>query len=325
MTQPRSMMHLRLATIEDAGLVADLESAVTPDDPRDGELLAFWWAHEPGIEISIRWLAERNGATVMYVSAMHGEWKEGDRRFGLIKVRIHPDVWSESSCLEGVERAEAWLRAEGAETSVTRLGEDLHRDLGVLAGLGYREIRRERVWRLDLVGGRERLLAAAETTRAEMKRQGVRVLTLDQDREPDTLHKLYQLDLEATEDIPTTVPKKALTFEEWSTHWFDHPGHRKDRFWIAREGDAVVGMSILGYPPRRGIPWTSFTGTARSVRGRGIARALKYETVAQAIALGIESIETANDAENAPILHLNEEMGYRAVAPQLELHRKLGA
>ena len=31
----------------------------------------------------------------------------------------------------------------------------------------------------------------------------------------------------------------------------------------------------------------------------------------QADALGIARVRTGNDAENAPILHLNEEMGYR--------------
>jgi GNAT superfamily N-acetyltransferase len=319
------MLHLRAATLGDAGIVADLESAVTPDEPRDGELIAFWWTHEPGAEKSIRWLAERNGAAVMYGSAKHAEWKGGERRFGSIRVRIHPDIWSEGSYLDGVERAEAWLRAEAAEISFTRVGEELRRDIGVLAGVGYREVRRERVWRLDLVGGRERLLAAAAKTREEMHRQGVTMLTLDADVNPDTLQKVYALDLEATDDIPKTVSMPAPTFEAWSAHWFDHPGHRKDRFWIAREGDQVVGMSVIGYPPRRGIPWTSFTGTARSVRGRGIGRALKYETVAQAITLGAKEVATANDAENAPILHLNEEMGYRPVAPQLELHRDLGS
>ena len=76
-------------------------------------------------------------------------------------------------------------------------------------------------------------------------------------------------------------------------------------------------------PVRRGLPWTDFTATSRAVRGRGIARALKYETIAQAIELGYERIRTANDGANAPILHLNEEMGYRLVAPVIELHREL--
>ena len=324
MSQLRSVLHLRAATLKDAGIVADLETAVSPDEARDGEMIAFWWTHMPGVDRAIRWVDERNGAAVAYVSGTHGEWRQDARRFGSIRVRIHPDVWNEDAYLDGVDRAEAWLRDERAEKSYTRIPEDLYRDLGVLAGLGYREVRRERTWRLDLVAGRERLLAAAEKTREQMNRQGVTMLTLDQDTDPATLRKLYELDLEATEDIPKTVPMPAPPFDQWFTHWFDHPGHRKDRFWIAREGDQVVGMSILGYPLRRGIPWTSFTGTVRRVRGRGIARALKYETVAQAIALGALSVETANDSENAPILHLNEEMGYQPGTPQLELHRELG-
>ena len=156
-----------------------------------------------------------------------------------------------------------------------------------------------------------------------MQRQGVRLLTLDKDPDPDVLRKLYVVDLEAASDIPTTVPIPVPTFEEWRRHWFDHPGHGSDRIWIARDGDDVVGLSAIGYPVRRGIPWTSFTGTSRKARGRGIARALKYETVAQAIALGAERIETSNDAANAPILHLNKEMGYEPATPVIELHRDL--
>jgi len=80
--------------------------------------------------------------------------------------------------------------------------------------------------------------------------------------------------------------------------------------WIARKGDAVVGVSVLLYPATRGNVWTDWTGTARSVRGRGVARALKLETVTQAIDLGVDRVRTENDGANAPILHLNAEMGY---------------
>ena len=38
---------------------------------------------------------------------------------------------------------------------------------------------------------------------------------------------------------------------------------------------------------------------------------MKLETVAQAGALGVRKVKTGNDRENAPILHLNEEFGYR--------------
>ena len=91
----------------------------------------------------------------------------------------------------------------------------------------------------------------------------------------------------------------------------------------AQEGDDIVGMSVMDFPPTRGIPWTAFTATARRVRGRGIARALKYETMAQAIELGYKRVRTANDGENEPILHINRKLGYRLVIPIIEMHRPL--
>jgi len=56
---------------------------------------------------------------------------------------------------------------------------------------------------------------------------------------------------------------------------------------------------------------TDWTGMARKARGRGVARALKCETLMQAIALGVDRVRTDNDSTNAPILHINETMGYR--------------
>ena len=80
---------------------------------------------------------------------------------------------------------------------------------------------------------------------------------------------------------------------------------------VARDGDDIVGISQLAYPPVRGVVSTDWTGTARKVRGRGVARALKCETLMQAIALGVDRVRTDNDSTNTPILHINETMGYR--------------
>jgi hypothetical protein len=73
----------------------------------------------------------------------------------------------------------------------------------------------------------------------------------------------------------------------------------------------VIGVSILSYPPKRGVVATDWTGVARAGRGRGVARAVKCETVMQAIALGVDRIRTDNDSQNAPILHINQTMGYK--------------
>ena len=59
----------------------------------------------------------------------------------------------------------------------------------------------------------------------------------------------------------------------------------------------LVGISVLAYPPTRGNVWTDWTATSRKVRGRGMARALKLETVMQAIGLGTVTYLTGEEAE----------------------------
>jgi GNAT superfamily N-acetyltransferase len=323
MAKAQAVLELRPATIADAEKVADLETARTPDEPRDPELLRFRWAAAPAGEVFTRMLAERDGSAIAYLYAAHMPWKEVPTRFGSMRFALHPKSWTDTQYEQLVEAGEAWVRAEGGKMGVVRLRADISNDVRVLERRGYREVRRGRQWELDLTAHRERLLASAEEGRERMRKEGVCVVTLDRDTDPDRLTKLYEMSIIGERDIPTTVPMHTMSYEEWHHLWFDNPGTSADRFWIAREGDAIVGLSAIEYPPTRGVPYTAFTTTARRVRGRGIARALKYETIAQAIALGVERIRTQNDGENAPILHLNAQMGYVPIDPVLELHREL--
>lgn len=273
----------------------------------------------------MRMVAEDNGSARAFLFASHVSWATMPTRYGSMRLSLHPDLWSEGRYVQLIDTAESWLRAEGGAIGVVRLRDDLKDDIRILERGGYREVRRARQWELNLITNRERLLAGSEKGRQRMVEQGVRMLTLASDSDPDRLKKLYEVSTAAQNDIPTTVPIPVMQFDEWHHLFFDNPGTRADRFWIAREGDAIVGMSVIQYPPTRGFPWTAFTGTMPSVRGRGIARALKYETVRQAIELGAERIRTQNDGANAPILHINAEMGYEPITPILELHRDLAS
>lgn len=324
MSAPGADIDLRAATLDDAEIVADMEAARNPEDPRDPIMLRHWWtAGRPPNEAHMELVAEKDGAAVAWVGAGHDPWDTLPKRFGWIRPLLRPDHWSEARFNQLIDAGESWLTDEKGAISVARARQSLTDELRVFERRGYREVRRSKVWELDLVAGREKLLASAERSRKQMGAQGVRLLTLDQDEDPQRLTKLYQLTTAAERDIPTTVPWRTSPYDEWRTFWFENPGVREDRFWIAREDDAVIGLSVIGYAPTRGLPWTFFTATSRSVRGRGVARALKYETVAQAIALGAERIRTQNDGANAPILRLNDEMGYRLIDPVLELHREL--
>jgi len=268
-------------------------------------------------------VAVSEGIAQAYIYAAHMPWEKNDQRFGTVRVAVHPDIWHDALFESVLEMAESWLLTEGGAIAVTRVRQTLESDLRVLGARGYKEVRQARMWQLDLVAGRDRLLDGAKRARRRMAEQGIVMTTLAEDRDPDRLPKMYQLCIEAEQDIPTTMPIPVMSYDAWHHLWFENPGIRLDRVWLAHEGEAVVGLSAIEYPPTRGHPWTALTATSRAVRGRGIARALKYETVAQAIALGATRIGTTNDGENAPILHLNAEMGYTPAVPGLELHRDL--
>jgi RimJ/RimL family protein N-acetyltransferase len=315
--------ELRPATLDDAAVVADLESMRNPDEPRDPVLLRYWWQMADELETTMRRIHLRDGVAVAFVGVSHDRWLDGARRFGVVRPILRYEEWSDAGYALLVELGERWLRQEAADTAVARVREDFKRELSVLERLGFREDRRMRTSEIDLVARREHIVKSAEETLRRMHDQGIEIHPISEDRDPDRFRKLYATMTEAKRDVPTTVPEPDITFDEWRRYWFDNPSIRQDRFWIAREGDDIVGSSVLDCPVVRGVPNTAFTGTLRRVRGRGIARALKYQSLAQAIEVGYTRVRTSNDADNPPILRINAQMGYRLVAPIIELHHKL--
>jgi GNAT superfamily N-acetyltransferase len=202
--------------------------------------------------------------------------------------------------------------AEGARRVGARSNEGDDVRIRTLVGRGFHEDRRGRRWQLDLVANRARLAAMTEESRARMRDEGIHLVTLADLADPEKYRKVWRMNEEAVADVPSTIPHVNETYEE-SLLFYRAPDIHEDRCWVAREGADIVGISVLAYPPVRGMVGTAWTATARRVRGRGIARALKCETLMQAIALGVDRVRTGNDAANDPILHINATMGYQPV------------
>ena len=82
----------------------------------------------------------------------------------------------------------------------------------------------------------------------------------------------------------------------------DEAAHRCNRIWVAVLDGEPIGYSYLAYRPS--LVETGFPGVVREHRSKSLARALKLETLFQALDLGVTVVETDNDSENAPILHI---------------------
>lgn len=179
----------------------------------------------------------------------------------------------------------------------------------MLDRLGFRRDRVERLWELDFAVHGKRLVAEAKAARAKAQEAGIKMVTLADWSDPDSLKKVHALGQLTRRDVPTTFGWVLESYESWVER-VSGPDKRQDRFWIARHGSLPVAYSYLRFPPVRGQVWTGYTCSHPEYRGRGIARAVKLQSLAQAVALGIPLVLTSNDSENAPMLHINETLGY---------------
>src|SRR5258708_6004947 len=236
-------LDMRPVTLDDVSMVADLDATRDPEDPRDPQMMRFWWTSGSLNQDFLRLVAVHEGHAVAFVAALHERWSDGTERFGSLRVVMHSDIWSEREFARLIEKGEEWLGSEGVVKVVTRVREDFDRELRALQRIGYREVRRQNFSELDLVIHRDGLLQGLSQERQKMKAQGVTMLTLSEYHDPDRLAKLHEMMVAAEQDIPSTVPIPRQPFDEWMRATFDDPGVREDRFWIAPDGEgASAGM-----------------------------------------------------------------------------------
>jgi GNAT superfamily N-acetyltransferase len=306
------VLKLRSALPADAAVACEVFNAHDPDEPQDPVVTRHRWGVGSPDFLRERFLLERaDGRAVGFAFRGHKWWARPDARFASNDVRVIPEARDPGHVNEVFERLESANVEEGAQTLLSRTREGFQWEIEVLESRGYRYDRLSKAWELDLVARRRELLAARGATREEMARQGIELLTEAAAADPEMLRKLHQLNEETTQDIPTTEPHFAVSLAEFE-QWGASPDIRADRSWVARDGEQVVAWSYLKYPAV-GRVWTGYTCCARSHRGRGIARAVKMETLGQAIDLGVSSVRTDNDDQNAPMLHINEKLGYDRV------------
>jgi hypothetical protein len=277
-TTTKAGLSYRPATLDDASFAADMATALRPDEPEDAESWRHWWKTTDPEWIVERVIIEHDGAPIGFANHNHAPWSKLPKKYGRLGADFRPEHRSDDSWAEAYAFIEGRSKATGTEIYSTYAREDDDRLMRWLVARGYKEERRGKAWELDLVARRAALEEMARESRAKMRDAGITIHTIDKDDDPEKFRKIHEMSEEAGSDVPTTIPYVRESFEQFMK-WFDSPSVRLDRMWIAREGDAVVGISVLAYPPTRGNVWTDWTGTARKVRGRGVARALKLETV----------------------------------------------
>lgn len=309
------------ASPEDARLVADVRTAEYPLDPFDPAKVELWFSNDSVIWDRFRVLS--SGEAVGFMVSLHNPWDRSPDRVTQLRVGLRPEHRSKAALAAVYEFAEDRAAMGGAHRVSAVMPEFDRVGVTALTALGYQEDGRERFWELRLTGSQERILRLRAEASDRMTRAGITIATLAETRDADRLRQVHRMSSECELDVPSSEPILPDDFEHFQ-RWLATPFIHDDRIFVAWADGQPVGLSTLSFPVERGIVSTDWTCVQRDHRGRGIARALKLETLAQAIHLGVDRVRTDNDSRNAPILKLNSDLGYRHIHDALKMSRSLG-
>ena len=161
-------------------------------------------------------------------------------------------------------------------------------------------------------------LKLAEAATAPPAPEGIRFRGFTQIDDP---HVIFDIEAAVISDVPADTPILILPYKEWKAQFYDNPRNDMDSSLVAFDGDTPVGLTWQDRVGER--IWTGMTGTLRSHRGRGIAKAMKAASLARAYHSGATVAYTDNDADNAAMLAVNHWLGYRPYTDQHTMVRRL--
>lgn len=207
--------------------------------------------------------------------------------------------------------------------------EDQPHAIRFLEKRGFMVNLREPISRLDVTSFDK---SPFEGALARAASNNIRTATLREllEEDADCWRKVYELDWEVTQDIPSPYPFTKQDFDTYVKRNTDERrGFHPDAWIIAIDtstGDAIgeyVGLSmfLLSEADPRKLH-TGLTGVLRTHRRKGIATALKVRAIQFAQSYGASVIETENEEHN-PMYNLNVALGFREVTAYLNFEKRL--
>ncbi|MBX8465540.1 GNAT family N-acetyltransferase [Deinococcus sp. RIT780] len=202
------------------------------------------------------------------------------------------------------------LRARHAESARILAREDHPVAPGFLTRRGFTGDRRYFMSTLHVPAFDPTPYAALE---ARVQARGVRLRTLADLRAagtPDLVGRLHALMNDVRQDVPRAEPATPLTRQVFEDAILGEPGLLPDAYLIAEADGQWIGQTVLFRSDASPDLLTGLTGVTRPWRGQGVATALKLAAIRTARTLGAPTIRTDNASDNAPMLAINDRLGF---------------
>jgi GNAT superfamily N-acetyltransferase len=289
----------------DAADMARIYSYTIPE-PISEATVRDWWTPREG-EFRVTTLAfDEQGKAIGYWDIDHETWMKPGTFWS--KIILVPEHRCNGLGSKMFEEALQVARAQGATHLESAIREDDPIALHFVEKRGYKIQYHAFESTLDLASFDEHLF---DDLLARVHADGFRFFSLAEAGVTDeNKHKLYEVNRASSLDDPGSSGNFP-DFYAFSKNVFEASWFRADTQILAAHGENWVGLSAIGVYKEDNHAYNAFTGVLRDYRGRGLAQALKLQTILLARREGMRYIRTHNDSKNAPMLAINRKLGYK--------------
>jgi mycothiol synthase len=211
------------------------------------------------------------------------------------------------------EAVSEWAADRGIDKLETRVLDDDPSGLDFARRRGFEEISVEAGLELDL------RTASIDDTRPD----GVEIVSLA-DR-PELADATFDVAVDAIPDVPGDHRWTPPPRERWVDEHVLGPATPPDVVFVAVGEGEVIAYAMLRLTPDARTAAHRMTAVKRAWRGRGVATALKRAQIRWARERGLERLRTDNEERNAPMLRVNQRLGYRPAAGRATLRGPLAS
>jgi GNAT superfamily N-acetyltransferase len=301
------MTVIRPASLADVPAASRVLNASEPDRVLTVEGMLHFVRTVPERARRALWAAEEDGELVGWAAAGLN-WEslgDGDCFANLV---VHPQHRGHGIGAALWERLDEHLGSIGAKR-ITAGGQDEPGSHSFASARGFRETFRVRVSRLDLTT----LPPPPDLP------EGVELRPFT--AYADDPRPVYELDNEVSKDIPLDQPLGDADWDEWLDRYWRHPMVDHERSLVLLVDGVPASFTLIITAGESGRAMTGMTGTLRAYRGRGLAELVKRHSLALAAEAGLTVALTENDESNAPMLAVNNRLGYRPSSVRVTFSR----
>jgi len=289
----------------DAADIARLYS-YTSAEPMTAESACEWWTWSER-EFRVTTLAlNENRQAIGYWDMDREPWR--DPRHFYIKVIVAPEERGHGLGAQMYEEALRVVRVHGATHLKSTVRETDLVSLKFAERRGFKIEHHTFVSTLDLIDFDE---LRFDGLMARVHTEGSCFFSLaEAGVTEENKRKLYEVNRATGLDNPGndgTFPD----FHTFSKDVFEASWFRADTQILASYHDQWVGLAAIGIYPEDQHAYNAFTGVLSKYRRRGLAQALKLQTIRLAKQKGMRYIRTDNDSKKTPMLAINRNLGYR--------------